>query len=228
MAEPPAKRARGDDGSLDVIATLLKRMEQKDEKIQSYESILRSSERIQNAKKEELLHKRISELERNATQAPNSTTPDPSAHARWSDVKDQQIIWLKEENIRKGVYIDIYEKEIRNLKDANDVKNTTIKHTEELLEKSKMEYTQRETAMLNKIRELERQQPAALIAENKRLKAELANAKAPQRPSPSEVAFRTQVKGLLDARDNYAAAVKKDDKTAAVKLSDTAVVDDKA
>ena len=218
-AEPPAKRARGDDGSLDVIATLLKRMEQKDMKIQSYESILRSHEQLQNAKKEELLLKRISELECNAT-------PDPSTHSKCSDVKDQQIIWLKEENIRKGVYIDIYEKEIRNLKGANDVKNTTIKHTEELLEKSKMEHTQRETAMLNKIRELERQQPAALIAENKRLKAELANAKAPQRPSPSEVAFRTQVKGLIDARDNYATAVGSKEKTA--KLTDTTVTTDKA
>ena len=304
-AEPPAKRARGDDGPLDVIATLLKRMEQKDGMIQNYESIIRSNERIQAANKEELLHKRISELEHSGPQAPNHAAlplTDPSVRDKWraffeedlkamckpdcrdrffstllitiekyrkfccpkptvgmptppaySDAKDQQIAWLKEESIRKGVYMEVYEKEIRSLKDTNtakdtelktmisskdyalhhaiSTKDTTIRHTEELLEKSKLEYARREAVMLAKIRELERQQPAALITENKRLKAELANTKSPQRPSPLESAFLTRAKVLLDARDNYTAAAGNKEKTAVeamVKLSDTSVVvDDK-
>ena len=307
-AEPPAKRARGDDGPLDVIATLLKQIEQKDKMIQNYESIIRSNERIQAANKEELLHKRISELERSGAQAPNHAAlplTDPSVRDKWraffeedlkvmckpdcrdrffstllitiekyrkfccpkptvgiqekmptppaySDVKDQQIAWLKEESIRKGVYMEVYEKEIRSLKDANaakdtelrtmisskdyalhhaiSTKDTTIRHTEELLEKSKAEFARREAIMLAKIRELERQQPAALITENKRLKAELANTKSPQRPSPLESAFLTRAKVLLDARDNYAVAAGNKEKVAVeamVKLSDTVVVDDK-
>jgi hypothetical protein len=308
-AEPPAKRARGDDGPLDVIATLLKQIEQKDKMIQNYESIIRSNERIQAANKEELLHKRISELERSGAQAPNHAAlplTDPSVRDKWRaffeedlkvmckpdcrdrffssllitiekyrkfccqksavgiqekiptspayiDVKDQQISWLKEETIRKGAYIEIYEKEIRSLKDVNaakdtemrsmisskdyalhhtiSTKDTTIRHTEELLEKSKVEYARREAVMLAKIRELERQQPAALITENKRLKAELANIKSPQRPSPLESAFHARAKVIFDARDNYASITGNKEKAAVeamVKLSDTAVVDDKA